>query len=448
MTQFERKVSDFEDFKKFDIQSRSFSRQFCGIYRARLATLKPNILKRVKSKDSKLKILQIVDLTNDEYLNTPCVIIGTLYKHQELKPSILKELSEELQAVPQPPRLNYCSPKDTLFLEDNVSRVKLVGNIALEILVSGLACAVSGHGLNDGSFWVEDFYFPGPSLSPLTESPSSSAKDHGKLVLFLSGLDFVNQQNDLALELLNDWITGLVGSEETQEESAGIVNVVIAGNSIRGSPETFTRKGYFENKKKDDLFALEVHRAVYKFDDFISKISSSCKITLLPGEFDPSCHSLPQHPLHHNMLPKANRQGNTSGVTNPWIGKIGSRVVGGSSGQPILDIMKVTNTSESPLGWLEKTLEWQHFAPTAPDTLPEYPFDLSDPFVMSEYPNIYFAGNMEKYETKLLQGIHKMGDCEGQPIRLICIPRFSTSQTAVLVDLESLEAKLVSFQSS
>lgn len=95
------------------------------------------------------------------------------------------------------------------------------------------------------------------------------------------------------------------------------------------------------------------------------------------------------------------------GTTNPWIGKIGSRIVGGSSGQPIEDIMKVSNVDLSPLDWLEKTLEWQHFAPTAPDTLAEYPFDQADPLVMNEFPNIYFVGNMEKYETKLVQGESK-----------------------------------------
>jgi DNA polymerase delta subunit 2 len=93
------------------------------------------------------------------------------------------------------------------------------------------------------------------------------------------------------------------------------------------------------------------------------------------------------------------------GATNPWIGKIGSRIVGGSSGQPIIDIMKVSNKGHSPLSCLEKTLEWQHFAPTAPDTLSEYPFDKLDPLIITEYPNIYFVGNMEKYETKLIQGM-------------------------------------------
>lgn len=188
MAQIERKNADFEDFQRFQIKSRSFSRQFCGIYKARLASLKTKVLKRAKLKWSKFqpkifkkayviktififynlffsfnsttlflgneKILHIVDLTKDECKEVKCIIIGTLYKHQELKPSMLKELANELQAVPQPPRLNYCSSKDTLFLEDDVSRVKLVGNITSKALVTGLACAVLGHGLEDGSFWV------------------------------------------------------------------------------------------------------------------------------------------------------------------------------------------------------------------------------------------------------------------------------------------------------
>lgn len=98
--------------------------------------------------------MHIVDLTKSEYEEVPSVIIGTLYKHQELKPSVLKEMAEELQAVPQPSRLNYCSSKDSLFLEDDVARVKLVGNLTVEALVTGLVCAVCGHQTKDGSFWV------------------------------------------------------------------------------------------------------------------------------------------------------------------------------------------------------------------------------------------------------------------------------------------------------
>lgn len=67
--------------------------------------------------------------------------------------------------------------------------------------------------------------------------------------------------------------------------------------------------------------------------------------------------------------------------------------------------MKVAGIAEvSPLTWLERTLDWQHYAPTGPDTTPTYPCDEIDPFLMTECPDIYFAGNMDKYDTKLFTG--------------------------------------------
>ncbi|KAL7289107.1 hypothetical protein TKK_0017055 [Trichogramma kaykai] len=445
MEQYERKTAEFEDFARFHIQSRSFLRQFCGIYKARLATLKPKALKRAIVKWGKCKVLQIVDLTKEEYEGVQCAIFGTLYKHQELKPSVLKTISEELQAVPQPPRLNFCSPKDSVYLEDDVSRIKLFGGLEPDTLVTGLVCGVLGHVSSDGCFWVDDFCFPGLYLSPLLTTPSSSTNNYGKYILFLSGLDFVNLADCMALQLFKEWVCGMLGNETIQQEAAGIVRIIIAGNSVRGSPETFDRKGYFENKNRDKKFASEAQLAVHRLDKFLSHITQSCSVILMPGEFDPSCHSIPQHPMHRNMFPLTSKHGHFHGATNPWIGKIGSRTVGGSSGEPIMDIMKVSDTESSPIEWLEKTLDWQHFAPTAPDTLAEYPFDDSDPLVMKDFPNIYFAGNMDRYETKLLQGTDRLTDSVGQPIRLVCIPKFSQSYSVVLVDLDSLDTKLISF---
>lgn len=91
------------------------------------------------------------------------------------------------------------------------------------------------------------------------------------------------------------------------------------------------------------------------------------------------------------------------GATNPWIGDIGGRIVAGSCGRPIVDITKIAGLSElSSLEWLERTLIWRHYAPTGPDTLSIHPFFKNDPFVMKECPDIYFAGNMDGYDTKLI----------------------------------------------
>ena len=77
----------------------------------------------------------------------------------------------------------------------------------------------------------------------------------------------------------------------------------------------------------------------------------------------------------------------------------------GSSGQPIEDIIKATGeTNISPLDWLEKTLLWKHMCPTAPDTLPVYPYSVKDPFIINYCPDIYFVGNTDKFETKLWKG--------------------------------------------
>lgn len=87
--------------------------------------------------------------------STNCILIGTLYKHQELKPSVLRELSEELQLITQPARTNYASFKDILYLEDEVLRIKLVGNhVNIQDVVTGVICAVLGQELKNGAFSV------------------------------------------------------------------------------------------------------------------------------------------------------------------------------------------------------------------------------------------------------------------------------------------------------
>ncbi|KAK2584180.1 hypothetical protein KPH14_006608 [Odynerus spinipes] len=433
---FVRKYVPFNDFKNFKLSSKNFERQYSSVYLARLQALKDDIREKAKLKWAPYQVISISNLAEvkEDKLH---IIIGTLYKHQELKNSVLYTLATELQFCPQPTQSNYASFKDTLFLEDETLRVRLIGNhVNVQSVVTGIVCAMLGRPQGNGTFWVEDWCFPGFHLAPSTSYISIK---NSEMILLVSGLSLVSNTDTFGLNLLSEWITGMAGYSSVQKEAAYITRVVIAGNSVRDFIETFDHKGYSKKQKYNETLAKETEVATHRLDEFLEPIVQCCCVTLMPGEFDPVCHTLPQQPLHPCLLPQTSRYKSFHNATNPWVGSIGSRIIAGSSGQPIQDIMKVASLVENtPLMWLENTLYWRHYAPTAPDTLSLYPYFKCDPFIIKECPDIYFAGNMEKYDTKMIFD-------EGQTVRLVCVPNFSKTQTAVLLDLESLETFPISF---
>jgi DNA polymerase delta subunit 2 len=67
------------------------------------------------------------------------------------------------------------------------------------------------------------------------------------------------------------------------------------------------------------------------------------------------------------------------------------------------DIKKFSSKTDT-LEIMEDTLKWRHIAPTAPDTLDCYPFKTNDPLIISKTPHVYFVGNQEKFESKVIKG--------------------------------------------
>lgn len=433
--EFKRQQVPYEDLtNNFDDKLIDFSKQFCNIYAARIAELRDTLIPRVIAKWGKVKILKLAEL--EDFEGEECVIIGTLYKHQKWKPSILHELSEDHQLTLPEPKSNYCSEKDQLFLEDEMLRIKLiVEDESLKNYVTGVVCAILGHKDKNGSFEIKEWCFPGC----VPKNSLTQAKSRGKLV-FLSGLDLANTSNTLSLNLLTEWICGMAGDITMQEDATGIVQIIIAGNSVKTVTKANTLMGHAEGKAQDAAITKEVAEATTLVDAFLSEIAECCCITLMPGQHDPTNAMLPQRPLHPCILPLTSRFQNFKGATNPWIGKIAERIIMGSSGQPIEDIIKATgDTDISPLDWLERTLSWKHMCPTAPDTLPIHPYSVKDPFIINYCPDIYFVGNTDEVDTKLWKGE------ENQMVRLICIPKFSSAYTAVIVDLETLDTEFVCF---
>lgn len=120
---------------------RNFHRQYAHIYAQRLTFFRALLSPRAHAKwGSDLPIYKLCELQKD----TRCIVIGTFFKDQPLKPSILKEISEENQLVPAPPRERFVSDTDQLVLEDELQRIQLVGNVDVQRFVTGIVVAVLG----------------------------------------------------------------------------------------------------------------------------------------------------------------------------------------------------------------------------------------------------------------------------------------------------------------
>ncbi|KAK0167715.1 hypothetical protein PV327_001587 [Microctonus hyperodae] len=305
MNKFNRECINVNDYGRFKIVQKSFDKQYSNIYNARLKALKDVLIEKAKQKWASHKILQLSELSEVVDDNELVLIVGIIYKHQELKPSILKELSYELQLIPQPVRSNYSSEKDQIFLEDEMMRIKLVGDrIDPKEIVTGLACTVLGHQYDDGTFWVEEYCFPG--ICPKASS-SISVRNEKKQLLLLSGLNLCNDTNSIVHELLVEFISGMAGNDSTQKLAATITQVIIAGNCVDGITESYRNHGFVKEKNKMSVVALETILATHKFDDLLSQIAETCCVMVMPAQFDPSNHSIPQQPFHPCILPKTSR---------------------------------------------------------------------------------------------------------------------------------------------
>lgn len=254
-----------------------------------------------------------------------------------------------------------------------------------------------GYENDDGKFSVEDtlFYECGPQkpLSSLSSTP---------LLVLISGLDQSACVTDfsISLEMFQQWLYGNLPNFDGEEdfEAANIVRVIVAGNSVRTSTEV--RSKSLLMRQPESVATLQ---AVKSVDDLVSSWAKSISVDLMAGEFDPANCMIPQQPMHHCMFPKSAVYNAFKCVTNPYELMIEDRLILGTSGQNVTNIQKYSNIGNS-IDVLKSIVKWSIIAPTAPDTLPCYPFTDSDPFLIKECPHILFTGNTTNFETCLYEG--------------------------------------------
>lgn len=420
-----RSTADYKNLSQcFKLAAKDYSKQFAHIYAVRLDKMRLCLMERIVQKwGNTVPVLKLSDL--NESTTEECIIIGTFFKHQKLKPNILKDISEELKLVPQPQHTHYVSDSDELILEDELQRIPLHGNIDIHNQVTGIVVAVKGLPVENGKFQVSDVCYATPVFNPRATLKSNETKH----MILMSGINTAMFQKPVLPQLysLIQLLTGWLGENEDLEELSNVVRIVIAGNTIRNVPkEKITVLTNKDNATKADLEAMDLA------DRILTDLASSMEVDVMPGEFDPANATLPQQPLHPCLFPEAAKYSTFHPVTNPYIFELEGNLIMGTSGQSVDDITKISNMS-NPLDVLEYTLRCGHVAPTAPDTLACYPFYDNDPMVIDSCPDVYFAGNQSRFETKTVE-IEK-----GKAVRLISVPSFFSSKTVVVLNLSTLE---------
>lgn len=271
----------------------------------------------------------------------------------------------------------------------------IVGDISLYNIVTGVSCAILGKPVDDGSFQVEDYCFSG--FQPQIERPIFT---DDKFVILLSGIDIAHFENiTYPLRQFLNWLSGYYLT--TAIDIRKIIRLIIVGNCISTVPPvteeqiSLLSQAPLPSDTKDSVGLMDIilHEFVQLLD-----------VDLMPGEFDPSNHILPQQPMHQCLFSNAKYFKSFNRVSNPYDCEVDEIRLIGNSGQPISSILAYSDITE-PIEALEQCLKWSHLAPTAPDTLGCHPFSENDPFIITECPHVFFTGNQEKFATKICQGI-------------------------------------------
>ncbi|KAL3694881.1 hypothetical protein R1sor_008532 [Riccia sorocarpa] len=418
---------------KFELKKQKYKgQQYSQLYFFRLTLTRKYLNPRIQERWPSYPVTNILGLDEGKV----CVLIGTLYKQMKLKPNILDEYSKERSVVGLVAPSNFVDADDYLILEDESGRVKLVGDCVVpSIYVSGIVLAVCGQAGHDGEFHVNEILEPG--LAPQPAIPPQKKSDGDKYVALVSGLRCGGPHtNPLQVQLLVDHLTGHLGEVQEQSLSAQIVHTVIAGDSVQLQAQALHGQ---------PLSSKEQHKLIepiQELDLVLTQLASAMPVDIMPGAKDPANFSLPQQPLHMCLFPGARTYSSFVTATNPHQFELDGVMFLGTSGQNIDDLDKYS-LADGPLDYMERTLSWRHIAPTAPDTLGCYPFHDRDPFLIDQAcPHVYFCGNQDKFSTRLVRGP------KGQAVRLVCIPRFAETGTAVLVSLKTLECHCLTLSTS
>jgi DNA polymerase delta subunit 2 len=384
---------------------------------------------------------------------------------------------------------------DVLHLEDESGRVELTpdvdevgdtSNTSLldpNKLATGVVAAVVGKvDSGTGVMQVHSIHFAGPP--PVDTAPSkdglrgasiNNAEKSDPILLLVSGLGCgsdspTDAQTGASLSLRREMLLDYLTDPQLADGSS-VCRVIVAGGGItspvsttedKENTKTATSNNATKTKSSKYDSTSNITFSLRELDLYITEIlSSGIPVDYIPGWNDPTNANWPQRPLHSCLLP------NSVGFvdlfrrsTNPYESACNGVKVLGSDGLNVADLRRflpncygneVNDEGEvicpsSSINALHQTLKVSHIAPTGPDSLPTFPSSESDPFVMTSRPSVYFAGNCDEFETRLVgEKGEPIDDAKDGATRLVCVPSFAATGEVVLVNLRTLACEVVSF---
>lgn len=433
-------VTFLPQWSEFLVKDRcDFDKQYYAFYNARQRQMGPWLEQSAREKwGDECPVIKMNQMV--EYRGRRVILTGILLKVMKLQPSVLREVDDSLELVPEEKREKYIHDDDYLRLQDDSEQVILVGGPDVASHVTGVAVAVIGTEHDNGSkFMVEDFTYAVPAPQTVHRMLGD---DH--YVLFISDLGISLAPNEslvAAREALLDFVSG--GFEKKISDKACMLNrIIVAGNCLAD----VARKQEKELEEMEECDQDEWNRkekaytehSVEMLDEFLSQLAQHVPVDVMPGQNDPTSILMPQQPIHHSLLPKSRIAKNKVTCTpNPYKAKVGDILIVGTAGRVVRSIQELSSLNDAT-GILEKCLTWRHLAPTAPDSVYAFPFQDNDPFVINERPHVFFTGNQEAFNVKLsVDGAKRT--------RFLAIPSFKNTQTCVLLNLRNMISEVMAF---
>jgi DNA polymerase delta subunit 2 len=438
---------------RFLLDAREQSHQYFNVYQCRARQLRPAVVERIqKLQKENGTDHPVEERILDVRMGIHSFLVGTIFKEMPLKPNVLREYSREQAILLVPEKHSFVSSSDSLILEDETGRIKLV--LANEKLVSdsitGSVVAVLGTQIEGGAFKVEDIWTPGMPAQMARQprlGAESNGKGHPSAYDALDGTKYVALVSDLNIgtptfnpllsALLSDYLCGHLGGDDEQQSVPNrVVRTLLVGNTFCSEEDVPAHSKLRDHTKSFSIAdQARLDLVLKEADAFVFSLAANMTVDVIPGPKDPSNYSMPQQPLNRCLFPRAAQLTSLHLPSNPYSAVIDGVEFLGHSGQPTQNILNyiTLNTDEDILDVLERTLNWCHMAPTAPDTLSAFPFKFHDPFIIDSCPHVYFVGNQDEFDSRRVEGP------DGQVVQLVAVPSFIKTKSFVLLNLQTLD---------